>query len=223
MNLRYLPIAVSVLAWTTVAQAVRPRTDLPPDASKPATAAPTAAATPASDPGAPPPAYELKNRSSFTLASPIPRPPFWPIGWVHHDASAPLVQAPVQMQTTLDKNSFKVTSILLGSGTTSSYALINGRSYGEGESIRVPKPAGSPPGSPVVRVHILQINDGSVVLQYGEQKFVVPLRREEVASHADEKLLTDQDRDDQDPAPAPIGKATVPARPAPTPQRVARP
>jgi len=201
MSHRSLPFAFALLAWTALLHAEDPKPQLEP-----------------------PPAYDLKNRSTFTTSTTSPRPPFWPIGWVHRDASSPLVQAQAPVKIAVDETLFKVTSILLGSGTTQSLAIINGRPYSEGESIRLPRPPGSPPGSPAVRVRILRIDDGSVLLQHGEQKLVAPLRREEVARHADEKLLDSADRDDQDPAPAPaVGKATVPNRPAPTPQRVARP
>ncbi len=201
MSPRYLPFALAFLAWPAFVHAVRPGAPAEPAAS-PAPGA--TAGNPA--PGAPippPPPYVLKNRSSFNVSA-SPRPPFWPIGWVHHDASSPIVAAPAPVKVTIDEKYFKVTSILLGSGTTPSLAVVNGRAYSEGEFVRMPRT----PGAPTVRVRVQRINDGNVVLQQGAQTLVAPLHREEILAHGDEKLLDDQDRD-EDPAPPAAPKATA--------------
>src|SRR5690242_7168495 len=73
--------------------------------------------------------YHLKNRSTFDSAG-VKRPPFWPIGWVHHDRTQ---QEVVQPKVTLDPQMFAVTSISLGHP---SVAIINGRSYLENDFIK---------------------------------------------------------------------------------------
>jgi len=74
----------------------------------------------------------------------------------------------------LEEKSFRVTSILVGSGTTPSLAVINGRAYSEGEFVRMPKSSGFP-----VRVRVQQIEKDNVVLQSGGKTLVVPLQRPE--------------------------------------------
>ena len=202
MSRHYLSLVVVFLAWPALVHAVRPKAEQPaaqPDSPPQAQAQPDA--TPA-----PPPPYELKNRSAFTGPVAKARAPFWPIGWVHHDANAPLVQAaPAPVKIMLDDKAFKVSSILLGSGTDPSLAVINGRAYSEGEFLRMPRT----PGVPTVRIRVLRISDGAVLLQHAEQNLLVPLRREEVAVHGEEKLLEDPDREPEpEPAPAPLGKVT---------------
>ena len=80
--------------------------------------------------------YELKKRSTFALAE-TTRPPFWPIGYVKQtgvQTQGPVVSS--QPKAVLDERSFSVTSILLGHP---SLAVINGRSYSEGETVRMPR------------------------------------------------------------------------------------
>ena len=69
-----------------------------------------------------------------------------------------------------------MTSILVGSGTAPSLAVINGRAYGEGEFLRMPKGFGFGSG---FRVLVKRIDDGSVALAHENQTVVVPLRRPE--------------------------------------------
>lgn len=156
-------------------------------AGEPATEAP---ADPAKTESVPP--YQLKNRSTFTVAPEISRAPFWPIGWVKR-----IVGAPVQAQEAapvakvlLDEKSFKVTSILLGTGTTPSLAVINGRAYSEGEFLRMPK--GTMAAG--VKVRVQRINDGQVVLQNADQVVVAPLQRPELSTKRAEEPLLDPDR-----------------------------
>ncbi len=118
---------------------------------------------PRTDPGQ----YELKNKSSFT-ASTDSRAPFWPIGWVKSKRGTP--QAPQGPRNTLDERSFNVTSILLGEPPL---AIVNGRTYGEGEFLRMPK-------GNAMRIRVQRIGDGMVTLQYEEQMLAVPLRRPEL-------------------------------------------
>ncbi len=176
MSRCFLPLAFALLAWPLAASAEDPKTQ----------------ATPATPAPPPPPPYELKNRSAFGSPGTALRPPFWPIGWVHRDNASPMVAAiPVAVKVTLDQNYFKVTSILLGSGTTPSLAVINGRAYSEGEFVRMPKTPGTAP----IRVRVQRINDGAVVLQHADQTMIAGLRREELPNKRDdEKLLDLQDR-----------------------------
>lgn len=158
-------------------------------------AAPAATPAPKTEAVAP---YELKNRSQFGSVSPETRAPFWPIGWVKRAKQSPLAtQAPVVPVAVvhLDEKAFKVTSILIGSGTTPSLAVINGRAYSEGEFLRMPKVAG-PGGAPLpaVRVRVQRINDGTVILQNADQTLVASLSRPELSNKKSEELLLDPDR-----------------------------
>jgi len=134
------------------------------------------------------PPYVLKNRSTFNSPGDAARVPFWPVGWSKQKQVAIAVAATApEVKETFDIKSLQVTSILLSSGTTSSLALINGRSYAEGEFLRMPKGART-------RVRVGRINDGAVVLEYENQKIVVPLRRFELNQHKSEDDLLDPNR-----------------------------
>ncbi len=126
--------------------------------------------------------YDLKNKSTFTLAA-ARRAPFWPIGWVKrkNETRTEITQAP---KAKLDENAFTVTSIMLGNP---SLAVLNGRAYSEGEFIRMPK------GGAPMKVRVQQIGDGTVSLSYEQQVFVVTLKRPELAQHRTEDVL-DPDR-----------------------------
>ena len=85
--------------------------------------------------------------------------------------------------------------ILLGSP---SFAIINGRTYSEGEFLRTARPgaapataAGLPPGA---RVRVYRINDGAVVLQNQEQLITVMLSRPELLQRNAEEQLLSEDR-----------------------------
>lgn len=138
------------------------------------------------------PPYELKKRSAFATSGEIARAPFWPIGWVKRKAGAPVQSAAevVEQKVVLDEKSFKVTSILLGSGTSPSLAVINGRAYSEGEFLRMPK-GGT---TPAVRVRVQRINDGHVILQNAAQTLVTTLQRPELSTKRPEEALLDPDR-----------------------------
>src|SRR5271168_3925148 len=72
--------------------------------------------------------FQLKHRSSFTDAP--GRNPFWPIGWVKGQETQNNVQ---ETAVPVNEASFVVTSI--SSGSTTPLAVINGKTYGEGETI----------------------------------------------------------------------------------------
>ena len=147
--------------------------------------------------------YQLKRRSSFTPPTADARAPFWPIGWVPRKtmvASSPAAQvaAPAPL---LDEKAFRVTSILLGAGTAPSLAVINGRAYGEGEFLKVPRGSLAPalagkPGAPAVaRIRVQRISDGSVVLQCAEQAITISMQRQELALRkVQEEQLIPEDR-----------------------------
>lgn len=151
----------------------------------------SAEAEPAKSESLPP--YELKKRSGFTVSGEIVRAPFWPIGWVKRQVGAPVQTAEAvvaEPKVLLDEKSFKVTSILLGSGTAPSLAVINGRAYSEGEFIRMPKGGATPP----VKIRVQRINDGHVILQNATQTLVTNLQRPELSTKRAEELLLDPDR-----------------------------
>jgi hypothetical protein len=149
-----------------------------------------------------PPPYVLKNRSTFS-ATGDQRAPFWPIGWVKRQPMQTTSEEPIHIvavpKVLLDEKSFRLTSILLGNP---SLAIINGRTYSEGEFMRVPKSAPAatataatapavalPPG---VRIRVYRINDGNVVLQNQDQLITVNLQRPELVQRsAAEDLLTE--------------------------------
>ena len=163
---------------------------------------PPSAPTPKADPSAkagtlpkstePVPPYVLKNRSTFSNVTDATRAPFWPIGWVKRVQGGPVAQAPVEEapKFTLDSKSFRLSSILVGSGTTASLAVINGRAYGEGEFVRMPHAPGAAP----MRVRVQRISDAGVVLAYANQTVVVPLQHTDLGPRKPEELLEDKDR-----------------------------
>jgi len=85
-----------------------------------------------------------------------------------HPASSP---APVLMlgNIAFEEKSFRVTNILLGSGTTPSLAVINGRAYSEGELLHGYR------GAPF-QVRVQRIEKDNVVLQSHEKTLVVSLQ-----------------------------------------------
>jgi hypothetical protein len=146
--------------------------------------------------------YEPKAKSAFNVPTGT-RAPFIPIGWVKKQSDGPA--APVQEE--LDPSIYKVTSILLGSP---SLAVINGRSYEEGQFLRVPK------GS-TVRPRVFRILDGQVIIQIDTQMMTIPLSRPELGERKIEEELLNEEKDDFEPAPAkPVARP-----PAPAPKRTA--
>jgi hypothetical protein len=129
------------------------------------------------------PTFELKNKSSFTLAGGT-RNPFLPIGW----KGAAVVVQPVTKKPLTTADAFRVTSILVGSP---SLAVINGRSYEEGQMIRMGKvdPKAKPGTSSQPRVKLYRIGDGAVQIQVEDQMITVPLKRGELNEIQPEPLL----------------------------------
>ena len=146
--------------------------------------------------------YELKTKSVFNLPSDT-RAPFLPIGWVK-----PTGPVTVAVKTTIDESSFRLTSILLGNP---SLAVINGRSYEEGQFLRMPR---SGP-QPIIRVY--RIGDGQVWLQHDTKIFAVPLKRSELNERRTEGSLLNDERDavPMPPSPAPTANPVPVPVPAP--------
>lgn len=159
-------------------------------------------APPTTPPAATPPAkYQLKTKSSFPAAEGA-RAPFIPIGWVRKDG--PVIV--VQQTTRIDESAFRVTSILLGNPAL---AVINGRSYEEGQFLRMPR------GSQV-RIRVYRITDGQVWLQHDDKLFSTPLKRPELGDRKTEELLLNEDREVVPmpmPAPAPAPTPAPPQQP----------
>jgi hypothetical protein len=154
------------------------------DEAKPASPAPAAPAAP------PVGQFELKNKSTFAVPRNT-RAPFIPIGWVKREGPRQ-----VEQKIVVNEADYHVTSILLGNPAL---AVINGRSYEEGQYLRMPR------GS-TLRIRVFRIGDGQVWLQYDDKSFTVPLKRPELGERKPgEELLLNEDRD---AAPAPM---TAPA------------
>jgi hypothetical protein len=135
------------------------------------------------------PPYVLKNKSKFNAPSETARVPFWPVGWSKQKQAAIAVAAAApEVKMKLDKNSFNVSSILIGGGKDPSLAVINERPYAEGEYVRL---KGS---STKTRIRVERIYDGTVTLSFEDQKIVVPLRRQELNQHKDDNELLDPNR-----------------------------
>ena len=105
---------------------------------------------------------QIERRSAFTMAA--ARNPFWPIGWAKPEPVAPGVVAPTAPKEISDAffkpERFVVTSISIG---VLPLALINGKTYGEGDLIAV---------SDGVNVQVAAIRDGEVTLRYKDKTIV---------------------------------------------------
>ena len=129
--------------------------------------------------------YQLKSRSTYSAAEDV-RPPFWPIGFVKKTKEQAAV---VQFQ--LDPKMFVVSSILIGQP---SLAVINGRAYGEGETLRAPRKEKKGAEAPAtekavpmpagVRIRVARIFDGKVTLAAEDQAITLALRRPELTQRA---------------------------------------
>ncbi|HWB61200.1 MAG TPA: hypothetical protein VG733_17090 [Chthoniobacteraceae bacterium] len=108
---------------------------------------------------------KLKHTSSYSGAP--AHNPFWPIGWAKSETTQNQAEE-VAVPITADK--FEVTSISTGS---SPLAVINGKTYGEGETIIALY------GDQKIKILVVAINDGEVVLQYLDRKYTIPLKRPE--------------------------------------------
>ncbi len=124
--------------------------------------------------------YHLKNKSVATVEP--GRPPFWPIGYTHHDKGK---FAEVKEEVTLDPKMFSVTSILAGHP---SLAVINGRAYGEGDFLKVGKKLGV-----TAKILVQKIEDGRVMLLCEKQSVSISLKRPEFGEHKGQKTLDDDD------------------------------
>jgi hypothetical protein len=139
--------------------------------------------------------YQLKNRSTFSTPDNA-RPPFWPVG---HVKSAPgVVQVTAGARVGYSPEMFSLTSVVVGNP---SLAIINGRAYGEGESIRLGARA---PGARTAaadtrqRIRVNRILDGQVVLQAPDGQILnVSLRRPELPDRKpdqESEVLSNDDR-----------------------------
>jgi hypothetical protein len=110
------------------------------------------------------PPIELKHKSTFDSA-PNDRDPFWPIGWrkpgpkIASNGAGPDLPASV----------FSLTSVTIGTGPH--FAILNGKVLQEGQKF------GLQFGRQVYDVTLRSIEDGQVILAYGDTEIVVPLRR----------------------------------------------
>jgi hypothetical protein len=150
--------------------------------------------------------YHLKKRSVCNIAPDV-RPPFWPIGWVHHDG--PHQDAPVGLKYVLEEKNFAVTSILMG---PPAIAFINGRAYEEGQFLKMAKAAvlvatPTAPTAPAMassaampRIRVQRITDGQVWLAFETQIIAVPLKRPELNERKADQELLNEDKDDVAPA-----------------------
>ncbi|HET6408413.1 MAG TPA: hypothetical protein VFG14_11075 [Chthoniobacteraceae bacterium] len=127
------------------------------------------------------PALELKNKSSFAAPNGL-RNPFQPIGWKPGNV---LQSAVATKKVPTDGAMFRVSTIIIG---TPSLAVINGRSYEEGQLIRMPKGATSQ-----VRAKVYRIGDGLVQIQVEDTVINVPLDRGKLNELQREELLKTED------------------------------
>jgi hypothetical protein len=118
-------------------------------------------------------AFELKSKSSFALPEGM-RSPFRPIGW---KGGGGTVQQVVTPKSATDGTAFRVSSILMGNP---SLAVINGRSYEEGQMIRFPKSPTAKANERQIRAKLFRIGDGVVYIQVEDQLITVPLKRGEL-------------------------------------------
>lgn len=114
---------------------------------------------------------KIKKLSEFD-AHTVSRDPFWPVGWQKAALAAPsgaasAAAAAALAATTLKPESFVVTSISTG---TLPLALINGKTYGEGELIPVDI------GGRRITVQVYAIRDGTVTLRYQNQTITARIR-----------------------------------------------
>jgi hypothetical protein len=132
--------------------------------------------------------YQLKKRSSFDVPKRAASP-FLPIGWLKpQETSQPAIAPAAPARPVLDEKNYNLSSILLGNPPL---AVINGRSYSEGDFLRTPKPAGPVPKAglpdetagagtpPPPKVQVVRIQDGVVVIRSGAERLQLPLRRKE--------------------------------------------
>jgi hypothetical protein len=127
--------------------------------------------------------YKLKNRSVFSQPE-TARAPFWPIGWSKPVAGQVTQTEQAAPVATLDPEQFSVTSIV------GSIAIINGKPYAQGESIRAgakkdgkSATAGVTSLPPGTRVRVARVADGAVVLELNGQYTQLTLKRPDLQLH----------------------------------------
>jgi serine/threonine protein kinase len=159
-------VAVLLLGYWLVSHQTPPAAPPParPTADA-ATSAPTVGNTDVK-PVSPPAETHQTPPSSATPARVI-----GPVATDHRAATPAIVTVPPD--PAMDEKNFRVTSILIGSGTAPSLAVINGRAYGEGEFLRMPKASS-------FRIRVKQITDEKVVLEHNDLTVVAQLQRPEV-------------------------------------------
>ncbi len=113
---------------------------------------------------------QIKERSFFTAST--ARNPFLPVGWAKPEPIVPTVGKPVNPTAVVSDAFFKperfvVTSISIGALPL---ALINGKTYGEGDLI--PVEAG-------INVQVYAIRDGEVTLRYQSKTIVSAIQSAE--------------------------------------------
>ena len=111
--------------------------------------------------------FKLKNRSTFSSAG-REHDPFWPIGWVKPAVSATSTGSGVAKEVEFSTNGFVLTSILLGQPAI---AVINGREYAEGETIKWAA------GGENAGIQLVAVQDGSVVLRHQDKNYTVVMHR----------------------------------------------
>jgi hypothetical protein len=137
----------------------------------------------APDAGGAVPPYELRRRSVCELPDGF-RSPFLPPGW-KRPVEPGVVPGPVAVASFSEKD-FQLTSVLLGSP---SLAVINGRSYSEGEYMKMPVAQRG-----LGRVQVVKIGDGSAVLQAGGRPLTIRQRRSDLPAGRPELELINPDR-----------------------------
>ena len=116
--------------------------------------------------GGEPPVLEIKNKSSFQMAS-NGRNPFWPIGF--KPTAEMLNRRTDNAGPDVPLTAFLLTSITLDHGTH--FAIINGKTIQEGQEFTLKS------GSQNYQIKLKSIEDGRIILVCRDQEIIVPLRR----------------------------------------------
>jgi len=114
----------------------------------------------------------LKHRSAY--GGPAAHNPFYPIGWVKgvERTAQAVVEGPSAI---IGPSSFAISSISIAS---TPLAVINGKTCAEGETIEARY------GAQILKIKILQINDGSVLMGYDGKTFTVELKHPTLSSES---------------------------------------
>lgn len=115
---------------------------------------------------------QLERRSEADIP-PAQRNPFWPVGWAKKEANtaAPSGVAVNAIDTSfLVPARFVVSSISIGKFPL---AVINGKTYGEGDLIAVNS------GANRVNVQVVSIRDGKVKLRYADKTIETSIKAEQ--------------------------------------------